>query len=83
MLALIESPTSSEKSEGKFTNKDLQATMIQVLRSMEKIYLEIRGKVSRLCSLTGSLQRRLELEYLSPKDGYASEKGIEENLRKC
>ncbi|KAM2170557.1 hypothetical protein ACFX1R_035740 [Malus domestica] len=37
--------------------------MVQVLRSMEKISLETRGEVSRLCSLTGSLQRRLDLEF--------------------
>ena len=66
---ILEGPTSSEKSSGKVTNEDLQATLVQVLKSMEKISLETRGKVSRLCSLTSSLQRRLELEYSTPKDG--------------
>ncbi|KAM1140244.1 hypothetical protein ACFX19_041029 [Malus domestica] len=45
--------------------------MVQVC--MEKITLETRGKVSRLCSLTGSLQRRLDMEYSTPKNGYARE----------
>ncbi|KAB2600538.1 receptor-like protein 12 [Pyrus ussuriensis x Pyrus communis] len=40
---------------------------------MEKITLETKGKVSRLCSLIGSLQRRLDLEYSTPKNGYAGE----------
>ncbi|KAM1024477.1 hypothetical protein ACFX13_038473 [Malus domestica] len=35
--AILKSLTSSEKLGGKVTNKDLQATMIQALRSMEKI----------------------------------------------
>ena len=39
-----ESPTPSEKSGGKVTNEDLQATMIAVLKSMEKISLETKGK---------------------------------------
>ncbi|KAM1779003.1 hypothetical protein ACFX12_040430 [Malus domestica] len=67
------SPTPSEKSGGKVINEDLQDTMVQVLKSMENITLETRGKVSRLCSLTGSLQRRLDLEYSTPKNGYARE----------
>ncbi|KAM2884984.1 hypothetical protein COP2_012216 [Malus domestica] len=37
--------------------------MIQVLKSMEKISLETKGEVSRLCTLTGNLQRRLDLEF--------------------
>ncbi|KAM2524388.1 hypothetical protein PS1_031115 [Malus domestica] len=61
----------SEKSEGIVTNEDLQATMVQVLRSMEKISLETKGEVSKLCSLTGSLQRRLDMEYSTPKNDYA------------
>ena len=64
------SSTSFEKSRGIVTNEDLQATMVQVLRSMEKISLETRGEVSRLHSLTGSLQRRLDLEFSTPKNGY-------------
>ncbi|KAM1013950.1 hypothetical protein EV1_043511 [Malus domestica] len=71
--AILESPTSSEKSEGKVTNEDLQATMVQVLKSMKKITLETRGEVSRLCSLTESLQRRLDMEYSTPKNGCARE----------
>ncbi|KAM0984564.1 hypothetical protein EV2_012347 [Malus domestica] len=60
---ILESPTSSGRSEGKGTNEELQATMIQVLKSMEKISLETKGEVSRLCTLTGNLQRRLDLEF--------------------
>ncbi|KAM2816866.1 hypothetical protein COP1_041054 [Malus domestica] len=71
--AILESPTSFEKFGGKVTNEDLQATMVQVLKSMENITLETRGKVSKLYSLTGSLQRRLDLEYSTPKNGYARE----------
>ena len=37
---VLESPTSSGRAEGKGTNEELQATMIQVLKSMEKISLE-------------------------------------------
>ncbi|KAM1273818.1 hypothetical protein ACFX2H_023670 [Malus domestica] len=61
---VLESLSSSGKSEGKGTNEELQATMIQVLRSMEKFSLETNGEVSRLCTLTGNLQRRLDLEFL-------------------
>lgn len=50
----IESPISFEKSKGRVTN--------------EKISLETKGEVSRLCSLTGTLQRKLELEYFPPKE---------------
>ena len=71
---LTESPTPSEKSGGKVTNEDMQATMIAVLRSMEKISLETRGEVSRLCSLTGNLQRRLDLEYFTPENNPALER---------
>ncbi|KAM2623629.1 hypothetical protein TB2_028114 [Malus domestica] len=69
---VLESPTSSEKSEGKGTNEELQATMIQVLKSMERISLETKGKVSRLCTLTGNLQRRLDLEFSTPKGAQGS-----------
>ncbi|KAM2237451.1 hypothetical protein ACFX1S_012798 [Malus domestica] len=79
---IFESPTSSKKSGGKVINKDLQATMVQVLKSIEKISLETRGEVSKLCSLTRSLQRRLDLEYSSLKDGYAREIMREESLEK-
>ncbi|KAM1041829.1 hypothetical protein ACFX2C_030959 [Malus domestica] len=58
-----ESPTLSEKLEGNVTNEDLQATMVVVLRSIEKISLETNGEVCRLCSLTRNLQRKLDLEY--------------------
>ncbi|KAM1134811.1 hypothetical protein ACFX19_044598 [Malus domestica] len=71
--AIIGSLTPSEKSEGKVTNEDLQAIMMQVLKTMESITLETRGEVSRLCSLTGSLQRRLDMEFSTPKNGYARE----------
>ncbi|KAM1980111.1 hypothetical protein FF1_037428 [Malus domestica] len=64
---VIESPSSSGKSEGKRTHEELQATMIQVLRSMDKIYLDTKWEVSRLCTLTGNLQRRLDLEFSTPK----------------
>ncbi|KAM0994009.1 hypothetical protein ACFX2I_009595 [Malus domestica] len=47
--------------------------MVQVLKSMEKIYLETRREVNRLCSLTGSLWRRLDLEYSTLKDSHARE----------
>ncbi|KAM2141393.1 hypothetical protein ACFX1Q_007674 [Malus domestica] len=70
---ILESPTSFEKSRGKVTNEDLQATMMQVLKTMENITLETRGEVSRLYSLIGSLQRRLDMEYSTPKNGYARE----------
>ncbi|KAM2004820.1 hypothetical protein ACFX15_000075 [Malus domestica] len=40
---IIESPSSFEKSGGKVTNEDLQATKMQALRSMKKI-LETRGR---------------------------------------
>ncbi|KAM1504127.1 hypothetical protein ACFX1X_000274 [Malus domestica] len=64
---VLESPTASERSEGKGTNEELHATMIQVLKSMERISLETKGDVSRLCTLTGNLQRRLDLEFSTPK----------------
>ncbi|KAM1486177.1 hypothetical protein ACFX2I_000408 [Malus domestica] len=80
--AILESPTSSEKSGGKVTNEDLQATMVQVLRSMEKITMETRGEVSRLFSLTRILQKKLELEYFTPRDGYARDPTREANLDK-
>ncbi|KAM1224603.1 hypothetical protein ACFX2G_044426 [Malus domestica] len=47
--------------------------MMQILKTMESITLETRGEVSRLCYLTGSLQRRLDLEFSNPKNGYARE----------
>ncbi|KAM1079467.1 hypothetical protein ACFX2B_014023 [Malus domestica] len=65
---VLESPTASERSEGKRTNEELQATMIQVLKSMKRIFLETKGEVSRLCTLTGNLQRRLDLEFSTPKE---------------
>ena len=64
---LTESLTPSEKSRGNVTNEDLQTTMIAILRSMAKISLETKGGVSRLCSLTGNPQRRLDLEYSTQK----------------
>ncbi|KAM2039085.1 hypothetical protein ACFX1T_012567 [Malus domestica] len=79
---IFESPTSSKKSGGKVINKDLQATMVQVLKSIEKTSLETIGEVSKLCSLTRSLQRRLDLEYPTLKDGYAREIMREESLEK-
>lgn len=48
------------------TNEDLQSTMIQVLRIMEKISVETWGEVSRLCSITRALQRKLEVEFSTP-----------------
>ncbi|KAM2700843.1 hypothetical protein EV2_002730 [Malus domestica] len=69
---VLKSPSSSGKSEGKGTNEELQATMIQVLRSIEKISLETMGEVSRLCTLTGNLQRRLDLEFSTPKGAQGS-----------
>ncbi|KAM1923544.1 hypothetical protein ACFX15_021445 [Malus domestica] len=69
---VLESPTSSERSEGKGTSEELQATMIQVLKSMERISLETKGEVSRLCTLTGNLQRRLNLEFSTPKGAQES-----------
>ncbi|KAM2174458.1 hypothetical protein ACFX1Q_033975 [Malus domestica] len=44
--------------------------MVQVLRRMEKMSLETRGEVSRLCSLTRSLQRRLDLEFSTSRGDY-------------
>ncbi|KAM1680769.1 hypothetical protein ACFX2K_038409 [Malus domestica] len=70
--AVLESPTSSGRSEGKGTNEELQATMIQVLKSMEKISLETKREVSRLCTLTGNLQRILDLEFSTPKGAQGS-----------
>ncbi|KAM2622956.1 hypothetical protein TB2_027522 [Malus domestica] len=67
-----DSPTTSERSQGKGTNKELQATMIQVLKSMERISLETKGEVSRLCTLTGNLQRRLDLEFSTPNGAQGS-----------
>ncbi|KAM2041132.1 hypothetical protein ACFX16_034975 [Malus domestica] len=64
--------TASEKSQGKGINEELQATMIQVLKSMERISLETKGEVSRLCMLTGNLQRRLDLEFSTPKGAQGS-----------
>ncbi|KAM2117324.1 hypothetical protein ACFX1R_010888 [Malus domestica] len=69
---VIESPTASERSEGKGTNEELQATMIQVLKSMERISLETKGEVSKLCTLMGNLQRRLDLEFSTPKGAHES-----------
>ncbi|KAM1234662.1 hypothetical protein ACFX2J_004214 [Malus domestica] len=65
--AVLESPTSSVRSEGKRTNEELQATMIQVLKSIEMISLETKGEVSRLCTFTENLQTRLDLEFSTPK----------------
>ncbi|KAM1006221.1 hypothetical protein ACFX19_003053 [Malus domestica] len=67
-----ENLSSFGKSEGRETNKELQATMIQVLRSMEKISLETKGEVSRLCTLTGNQHRRLDLEFSTPKGAQGS-----------
>ncbi|KAM1315720.1 hypothetical protein ACFX2F_019452 [Malus domestica] len=64
---VLESLTASERSEGKGTNAELQATMIQVLKNVERISLETKGEVSKLCTLTGNLQRRLDLEFSTPK----------------
>ncbi|KAM2051883.1 hypothetical protein ACFX16_033450 [Malus domestica] len=69
---VLESPYSSGKSKGKGTNEELQATMIQVLRSMEKISLETKEEVSRPCTLTWNLQRRLDLEFSTPKGAQGS-----------
>ncbi|KAM1022973.1 hypothetical protein ACFX13_044615 [Malus domestica] len=69
---VLESPTSSGRSEGKGTNEELQATMIQVLKSMERISLETKGEVTRLCTLIGNLQRRLDLEFSTPKGAQRS-----------
>ena len=80
--AILECSTSSEKSGGKVTNEDLQATMVQVLKSVENITLESRREVSRLCSLTVSLQKRLDLEYSTLKNGYAKEMIREESPEK-
>ncbi|KAM2766056.1 hypothetical protein COP1_022020 [Malus domestica] len=46
--------------------------MIQVLKSMERISLETKGEVSRLCTLTGNLQRILDLEFSTPKGAQGS-----------
>ncbi|KAM1326576.1 hypothetical protein ACFX14_011104 [Malus domestica] len=73
-----DSPTTSERSHGKGTNEELQATMIQVLKSMEMISLETKGEVSRLCMLTGNLQRRLDLEFSTPKG--AQEGGMSQSI---
>ncbi|KAM1285138.1 hypothetical protein ACFX2J_027740 [Malus domestica] len=64
---VLESPTSSGKSEGKTTNEELQATMVQVLRSMEMISLETKDEVSKLYTITSHLQRRLDLEFSTPR----------------
>ncbi|KAM1355801.1 hypothetical protein ACFX2H_029810 [Malus domestica] len=69
---VLESPTSSGMSGGKGTNEELQATMIQMLKSMEMISLETKGEVSRLCTLTGNLHRRLDLEFPPPKGAQGS-----------
>ena len=53
---LAESLTPFEKSGGNVTSEDMQATMVDVLRSMKKI------------SLIGNLQRRLDLEYFTPEN---------------
>ncbi|KAM2824503.1 hypothetical protein COP1_034406 [Malus domestica] len=47
--------------------------MVAILRSMEKISVETIGEVSRLCSLTGNLQRRLDLEYSTPENNRTRE----------
>ncbi|KAM0986414.1 hypothetical protein ACFX13_013830 [Malus domestica] len=65
--AILDSQTSSEKLGGRVVNDDLQATMLQVLKTMEKITLETKGEVSKLCFVTWSLQRRLDLEYSTQK----------------
>ncbi|KAM1341992.1 hypothetical protein ACFX2F_006375 [Malus domestica] len=39
---------------------------------MEKISLETKGEVNRLCTLTGNLQRRLDLEFSTPKGAQGS-----------
>ncbi|KAM1624476.1 hypothetical protein ACFX2K_022653 [Malus domestica] len=69
---VLESPTASERSEGNGTSEELQVTMIQVLKSMERISLETKGEVSRLCTLTGNLQRRLDLKFSTPKGAQGS-----------
>ncbi|KAM1462825.1 hypothetical protein ACFX1R_049167 [Malus domestica] len=84
-LVLTESPTSSEKSERKVTKEDLQAIMMAFIKSLERNSQsmernsqsmkinsrETREDISRLYSLTGNLQRRLDLEYPTPENDHA------------
>ena len=77
---LMKSPTHSENSEGKVTNEELQATVMAVLRSMKKSSQNMernsrktREDISKLYSLTGNLQRRLDLEYSTPENDNATE----------
>ncbi|KAM2932187.1 hypothetical protein FF1_040285 [Malus domestica] len=71
--ALTESSTPSKKLGEWVTNEDLQATMMAIIRSTKRNSLQTRGEVSRLYSLTGYLQRRLDLEYLTPEIDHAKE----------
>ncbi|KAM1733500.1 hypothetical protein ACFX11_019094 [Malus domestica] len=79
---IMGSLTSSEKLGRKVTNENLQATMMQVLKTIECITLETRGEVSRLYSLIGGLQRRLDLEYFTPRNSHAREVMREANPEK-
>ncbi|KAM1814915.1 hypothetical protein EV2_028993 [Malus domestica] len=69
---LLESPTPSKTAGEKVTNEDLQATMMAILKTVErssqnveKDSWETKEKISRLFSITGDLQRRLDMEYSS------------------
>ncbi|KAM2409913.1 hypothetical protein ACFX1X_028762 [Malus domestica] len=77
---LMESPTPSKKSGEKVTKEDLQATMMAMIRSMERNSIQIRVEVNRLYFLTGHLQRKLDLEYLTPENDHAKETMREASL---
>ncbi|KAM1426467.1 hypothetical protein ACFXTO_019146 [Malus domestica] len=70
---LTEIPTLYEKSRGKVTNEDLQATMMAIIKSMERNSVQTKEEVNRLCSLIRNLQRRLDLEYSTPENDHAKE----------
>ncbi|KAM2832336.1 hypothetical protein COP1_032291 [Malus domestica] len=53
-----------------------------MLKSMEKISLDIRGEVSKLCSLIRSLQRKLDLKCSTLRNGHAREMIREASLMK-
>ncbi|XP_070668774.1 uncharacterized protein [Malus domestica] len=51
--ALTESPTPSEKSGEKFANEDLQATMMAVIRSVERNSLQTREEMPAFPTFSG------------------------------
>ena len=56
---LTESSNSSKKPEGNVTNEDLQATMMAVLRSIEKSSQNMEKKLSKYGERTLGRQEKI------------------------